>query len=165
MIELTRNIETKLWHPHLHVLYEGEFFPHVKLAADWLALTGDSKIVHITAINSVKSAAFYVTKYITKTADSSVYSDHEALCEAVLACKNRRLCIPFGTWRRLGLMHNPEEHDWTYVATLNELEVNPEVLPEGLAARILKAAAAVQRVEGEWIFRLDAAAQTQGPAP
>lgn len=90
-----------LYHPHLHVLAEGVRIEQRDLAAAWHDITGDSFIVHITAINDPLKRAQYVTKYATKPADSTVIRDPGKLDEFLVAIKGRRLYQPFGKWRAL----------------------------------------------------------------
>lgn len=90
-----------LYHPHLHVLAEGGFIDQRELSAAWHGITGDSFMVHITAVNDPMKRAAYVTKYATKPADSTVIRDPAKLDEFLVAIKGRRLYQPFGTWRAL----------------------------------------------------------------
>lgn len=90
-----------LYHPHLHVLAEGGFIDQRALSAAWHGITGDSFMVHITAVNDPMKRASYVTKYATKPCDSSVIRDPAKLDEFLVAIKGRRLYQPFGAWRAL----------------------------------------------------------------
>jgi hypothetical protein len=90
-----------LYHPHLHVLAEGGFVDQRELAAAWHGITGDSFMVHITAVNDPLKRASYVTKYATKPADSTVLRSPDKLDEFLVAIKGRRLYQPFGKWRAL----------------------------------------------------------------
>lgn len=62
--ELTRNLTTGRWHPHLHVIADARFVPHKWLTAEWLKITGDSPVVHVGRADA--STAKYVAKYIAK---------------------------------------------------------------------------------------------------
>lgn len=88
-----------LWHVHLHCLVTGSFWHQKDISHEWHCVTGDSSIVDIRAIQSSEDAARYVTKYVTKPADSTVFSKLDLLQEFILAIKARRLCLTFGTWR------------------------------------------------------------------
>lgn len=93
-----------LWHPHLHIICEGGFIDQRALSQDWLAVTGDSSIVDIRLVKNAKTLAFYVVKYVSKSADSTVLLDHDRLLEAVTTLRGRRLAMTAGTWRRLKLL-------------------------------------------------------------
>lgn len=105
-----------LWHPHLHVLVEGEYMPQKPLSRLWHEVTGDSSIVHITKISDLGHACRYVTKYVTKPLDSSVFCSDEVLDEAINGLRGRRLCLTFGAWRGFRLLDVEDDgHAWTSV--------------------------------------------------
>jgi hypothetical protein len=102
-LELSRNRQTGHWHPHLHVLFEGEFLPHAVASKAWLAVTTDSFIVDVRAIRTVGEACGYVVKYATKAVSANVWADPEALKEAMVALVGKRTFNSFGTWRQFSL--------------------------------------------------------------
>lgn len=65
-IECTFNATTGHWHPHLHVIADGTFFPQPKLKAAWLKVTEDSSIVDVRKVNDAVQAARYVASYMCK---------------------------------------------------------------------------------------------------
>lgn len=112
-----------LWHPHLHVLVEGKFFPHAELSAAWHAVTGDSSIVFIEPVRDREGTASYVTKYVTKPADSSVFAVPDRLDELVCALRGRRLCTTFGSWRGEKLEEVPDDGvKWRALGPLDTLK-------------------------------------------
>jgi hypothetical protein len=86
----------KRWHPHLHVLVTGSYFPQGDLSRLWLKATGDSHVVDIRAVANLRLAAGYVAKYAAKAWDWGVLSDPDALSEALHALHGRRLYLQFG---------------------------------------------------------------------
>lgn len=123
-LELSRNRETGAWHPHLHVLFEGDFLPHAVARSEWHAITGDSFIVDVRAIASVAVAAGYVVKYATKATGANVWTHPESLREAIIAMVGRRTFNAFGTWRSLSLARNrADDLIWHPVCTLASLVV------------------------------------------
>lgn len=120
--------ETKLgknslgWHVHLHLLVEGKFMPQRELSQEWNAVTGDSFIVDVRECRDPHGRAAYVTKYVTKPADSSVYANAAKLAEFIAAIKGRRLCTTFGTWR--GIELDPErlpDGEWVSVGPVENV--------------------------------------------
>lgn len=99
-------IEVKLsknkahWHPHLHVIAEGDFIDAKTLSSSWYEVTGDSYITDIRAIDDPTQRATYVTKYATKPLANEVTLDPAKLDEFVMAIKGRRLWQCFGSWCR-----------------------------------------------------------------
>lgn len=113
---------TNEWHPHLHLLLAGDFFPQAELAAAWLQATGDSHIVDIRCIGSDDAAAKYVCKYVTKPAHFEVIARPEKLQELICALHGRRAYSTFGEWHSWPL--EPAEkadRDWKFVAPLSHL--------------------------------------------
>lgn len=95
-IEVTLNSETGFWHPHLHVLIDGDYFPHQIISDTWKDVTGDSSVVWIKRFIKKSRAANYITKYIAKPADFIKWPG-QRLTEFVKALTGRRTMITFGT--------------------------------------------------------------------
>ena len=118
-IEVTRNADTNLWHPHIHAIVQGSYIPVEVIKKLWLAITTDSYIVHITLLRDAREAAYYVCKYSAKSLSVTVWSDQEAYAEAVSALHGKRLLQPFGTWTDLKLTSTPEtDEGWIVVGPL-----------------------------------------------
>lgn len=86
-----------MWHVHLHCLIAGKYWSQREISAQWLAVTGDSAIVDIRALPTVRAVA-YVTKYVGKTVPSEVVHDDRLLDASVSALRSRRMVIVFGAW-------------------------------------------------------------------
>lgn len=65
-LEITQHNKTHLWHPHLHIVYDGNYYPHGQLKEDWREATGDSDIVWLERLDSAAKAAKELAKYIGK---------------------------------------------------------------------------------------------------
>lgn len=121
-LEIKRGKNSGLWHPHLHVLVEGQYLPSEQIKQHWLEITGDSFIVHIRKIRSVAEAAGYVAKYATKAVDGSVWQSQSHLVEAMMALAGRRTFNAFGSWRALSLSRPAaDDLEWQPLAPLREL--------------------------------------------
>lgn len=66
VVEITWNARTEQWHPHLHVVCDGQYWPQNRIADLWEEITGDSRIVDIRAVHSREHVARYVSKYVSK---------------------------------------------------------------------------------------------------
>ncbi|HUD74984.1 MAG TPA: protein rep [Terracidiphilus sp.] len=122
IIEVKWNPENREWHPHMHVITEGGYVKWGQLREDWIAITGDSSIVHIKSLDNARNAAHYVSKYVTKGTSSEVWNDPEAAAEWIIATKGLRVCGTFGTWRGYKLMANPKSTGtWKVVERLDAL--------------------------------------------
>jgi hypothetical protein len=120
--ELTRNDRLGQWHPHLHILVEARYFPQKVLSALWLKVTGDSYIVHVSAVRDRDAAASEVAKYVTKPLSPTLFADQDALDEFVTSIKGRRLCLTFGNWFKIRLCERPNKYDPLEWETLGRLE-------------------------------------------
>lgn len=133
-MELKVSAFDDLWHVHLHLLVDSEYLPQRKLSDEWHAVTGDSSIVDVREPKSLAVVANYVVKYVTKPADSSVFAAPDRLQEMMTALRGRRLCLTFGTWRKLPLEDLPDDgQEWTAVASVAALvarfdEGDPEAI-------------------------------------
>lgn len=107
------------WHPHLHCLLQGRFFPHPLIKAEWLRITGDSDIVDIRPVACERQAASYVTKYASKPFNTTFTHEPDLLDEAILAFRGRRLALTFGTWRGYRLTTPLEETEWICLGSLD----------------------------------------------
>lgn len=119
-LEITLNNVTDLWHPHLHVLFEGRFVPVKAVSAKWLEITGDSFIVDVRSLRSSDAAAGYVAKYASKTISANVVHNPARYVEAIRALHGTRTFATFGTWTAMHLSRPPEDElGWEPVAPLH----------------------------------------------
>lgn len=120
--EVTRNPKTGLWHPHLHVLFEGGYIPQPLLKSLWLKATGDSFIVDIRGFNNSDRAVGYCAKYVSKGIGCGISPESDCFDEVVQAFTGRRLFSTFGTMRGIKLSAVPEDlEQWEPVAPLWKL--------------------------------------------
>lgn len=121
-LEIKLSDRDGLWHVHLHCLITGTWMPQKELSFEWHAVTGDSSIVDIRPIDTADGRARYVTKYVTKPADQSVFANTDKLDEMVVSLKGRRLCFTFGSWRGEKLDDIPEDDScWHSVGPLDSI--------------------------------------------
>lgn len=123
MLEVKLN-DRREWHPHLHIISEGDFIRQDKLANAWMQITDGSFKVDVRAIKTTKDAAFYVAKYVSKGTNAEVWDDGDRAQEWILSTKGLRTCNTYGTWRKFGLTkrHPTEVHtDWKPVTLLSRL--------------------------------------------
>jgi hypothetical protein len=121
-LEIKLDQTGRFWHPHLHVICEGAYIHSGQLSSEWHAVTGDSYIVDVRAVESADKAAAYVAKYASKPLDATIYRDTEKLAQAMAALRGKRLCSTFGTWRGFKLEERPaDEREWILVGTLRQI--------------------------------------------
>jgi len=135
VVEITYNAERDQWHPHLHILAEGSYWPQTSLANLWEAITGDSRIVDIRAIHDRKDAVAYVTSYVSKAQQPRHAPPHRLWewCEAV---HGLRMAQTWGCYhpRPLRVMPHDTARDLRPLAPLNMLMAAAEQGDETAAA-------------------------------
>ena len=93
---------------HLHVLYWGRYVPQARLSELWHAITGDSYVVHVSAVHGKRVDALReVVKYVTKlSGDKNPLQSPDAdpapaearLAEIHFAFKGRRRLMTYGVF-------------------------------------------------------------------
>jgi hypothetical protein len=121
VVEVTRNAESGHYHVHLHALLKGNYIPKRTLQSVWHRITGDSYIIDLQMIRDDKQAAGYLAKYVAKPIHKSILADPDALVEAIIALKGRRLITTLGDWRGTKLLKSDTDGDWRPIDTLARL--------------------------------------------
>lgn len=98
-LEVKISGRSKLWHPHLHILIEGSYYPQAEISSAWYRATGDSTIVFVEQIGNEGKLVCELSKYLTKPGDASLYHVPAKLDEYITAISGRRACMTFGSWR------------------------------------------------------------------
>lgn len=119
-LEVTWSEKIHAWHPHLHVLFTGQFLPQRLAALEWHDVTQDSFIVDVRAVRE-QAALSYVAKYLGKGISSQVFHNPQLLREVLTEMHGRRTCATFGTWRGLKLSEPPKlDCQWNVLGTLHQ---------------------------------------------
>ena len=95
-IEITINERTGLWHPHVHIIFDGQYMPQAKLRTLWHDITDGSEIVWIEEAYSKAGLVTELCKYIGKPQKSEHWTDTQ-LVEYALAVRGMRMVQTFGT--------------------------------------------------------------------
>lgn len=109
-----------LWHPHLHILFEGKFLPHAELSQKWKEITHGSSVVDIRSVKNPKKVAEYVARYAAAPCDLADLDSERAL-DVVRALFGRRIVGTFGTGRSIKLTVMPPDDaaDWEYMESFS----------------------------------------------
>jgi hypothetical protein len=119
-LEVKRTAMGEHWHPHFHVLVEGNYIEKKILQDEWLRVTGDSFCVDIRLPGDTRIVAREVTKYASKPLSTTFVHNRAHLDEAILALRGRRLCCTFGGWRSVLLVKTVDETAWTNLGPLSD---------------------------------------------
>lgn len=95
-LEITVNRTSGLWHPHLHIIYDGEFFPHKLLQRHWHEVTGGSRVVWVSDVKNMPGVANELAKYIGKVQHLDKLTDQQ-IRDYTLAVNGSRMVQTFGT--------------------------------------------------------------------
>lgn len=100
--ETTRNVTKGTWHPHVHLIIDGEFWAHAELLAEWKKALGGDGAARIEACHDRTRSARYLAKYLAK--DTEVASWPAAtIREFAGAMHRRRMIATFGTCHKLNV--------------------------------------------------------------
>lgn len=121
-VEIKHGSKAGHWNVHLHALIEGKYLPHQVLKAKWWAITGDSFIVDIRDVKSESDAIHYITKYVSKPLDRSVFGDDKTLSTAIESMHGKRTLTTFGTWTGLDLTSETTDAEWISIGPLAEVQ-------------------------------------------
>ena len=94
-VEVTYNPRAMTWHPHVHLIIDGQFFPQPLLSSLWKQATGDSNIVWIHKIDDALSSAMELAAYIGKPPKLKEMPN-DKLREYVQATAHVRMLQTFG---------------------------------------------------------------------
>lgn len=121
-----------LYHPHLHILIEGQWWEHKEISRLWHEITGDSTVVDITRPRVIEDVCAYAVGYCTKSIHSSCFTDPDRLDEVQVSLRGRRMCLTFGEWR--GQPLEATEKDERVWVSLGRLDTVIKRASEGVKA-------------------------------
>jgi len=120
-LEVTRGANDTGWHVHLHILATGGFIDKTELSAAWKQITGDSFIVDIRWVRSVRNAIQYVCKYVGKGYSDKLARDERTMITLINHLHNVRTYCVFGDWRAV-LAEEPDDTiTWKPISPLGSL--------------------------------------------
>jgi len=120
-IEVTLNKKTGLWHPHLHIITDGEYIAQNTLVDEWrraLQTSGiwsevrddQAVVVWIERVGNRRRLADYIGKYVAKPAELESWPE-DALCEYAVAMRGARLVHAFGSLHGMKLESDDEPNE------------------------------------------------------
>lgn len=107
--EVTYNVKTQQWHPHLHAVIDGKYFHQRSLLLEWQRILNDQAGVHIRKVHSVSQASKYLASYIAKSSSIESMPD-ECISEWAQSISGMRLFQPFGNLH--GISSKVEDDDY-----------------------------------------------------
>ncbi len=126
IIEVTYNQNTRMWHPHLHIVCKGTWIDQEALKKVWMKCTGGSHGCHVTVIKNAKHLPAELTKYLGKLPKLGDCEGRRSLQEEYYtAIRNRKMVISFGRgapkMKTYQECIEAEETEWIPIGTLQEI--------------------------------------------
>jgi hypothetical protein len=126
-LEFTKD-KNGLHHTHLHIIgFRRKFFDIELLRGEWLAVTGDSYVLHLKPIKYIATGLREVVKYVSKPLDIRRFGADDL--KEFLGLKNMRMFGTFGKFRDFCKDFEPSDEG----AAVGELESLSRDLVEGCA--------------------------------
>jgi diadenosine tetraphosphate (Ap4A) HIT family hydrolase len=127
-LEFTKD-KNGLHHTHLHIIgFRRKFFDIELLRSEWLAVTGDSHVLHLKPIQDIAAGLREVVKYVSKPLDIRRFGADDL--REFLKLKNMRMFGTFGDFRDFCKRFDPSDNDGDEAS---ELEKANRDLTEGCA--------------------------------
>jgi len=126
-LELTYNVHSGQWHPHLHCILSGKWIPAAELREKWKKATGDSHVIDVRLVRDKMQVATYVSKYATKAYTHRDNYPQDCLVEAIHSLRGRRTILSFGTQAPLKTKMATADGDWDCVCHGNELATTERI--------------------------------------
>lgn len=136
-LELKRGQNSEQWHPHLHILLDGNYMEQGELSELWEQVTYGSPILWIVEVSDQERAAEYVSKYSSKPARLEGMPLHDRV-EIIEAMFRKRLCGTFGNAKTFTLTPPKVELDgeWQTIGYHDEVVQKAEKDPAAKAILI-----------------------------
>jgi hypothetical protein len=116
-------------HTHIHIIgFRRKFFDIELLRGEWLAVTGDSHVIHLKKVEDIATGLREVVKYVSKPLDIRRFGADDL--KEILGLKNMRMFGTFGEFRDFCKGFEPSDND---AAPVGDLESLARDLVEGCA--------------------------------
>lgn len=121
-VQVTFNEKEQQWHPHLHVLAEGDYYPRLLLSRDWRAASRTSRNVFIRQIQDTRKATRDAGRYVARPGWFHKLEVFRSV-ELLDAFAHRRTCATFGSARKANLLKQRpfDKEKWEAIGSYREL--------------------------------------------
>jgi len=136
-LQVKRGKNSGLWHPHLHILIDGNYMEQARLSALWELVTFGSPVIDIRRINNAASAASYVARYTARPAALAEMCIDDRV-EVIEALFRKRLSGTFGNGKAVTLTPPKVEADgdWQYIGNFDDIVKKAKTDPNAKAILI-----------------------------
>jgi len=102
-LQAKRGSGTGCWHPHLHILIDGNYMEQKRLSDLWELVTFGSPVIDIRRIHDPAATARNVARYTARPASMADMSLADRI-EVIESLKGKRLCGTFGNAKGVNLV-------------------------------------------------------------
>jgi len=129
-LQVKRGRDSNLWHPHLHILLDGNYMEQARLSALWELVTYGSPVIDIRRIHDAKSAASYVARYTARPAALADMCIDDRI-EVIESLFRKRLSGTFGNGKSVTLTPPKVESDadWNYIGNYDDIVERADTEP------------------------------------
>lgn len=113
-LQVKRGANSGYWHPHLHILLDGNYMESGDISALWDLVTYGSPIIDIQAVSDQERAADYVARYSARPAYLSDMPIADRI-EVITALHGKRLSGTFGNAKCVTLTPPKIESDADWI--------------------------------------------------
>ena len=133
-LQVKRGKHSELWHPHLHILLDGNYMEQGELSDLWEQVTFGSPVIDIRRVHDVDAMSSYVSRYTSRPAALKDMPLADA-CEVIEALYRKRLAGTFGTAKSITLTPPKIEAtgDWNLVGGYDDIVRKAETCPKAKA--------------------------------
>jgi hypothetical protein len=144
-LQVHRSKHDQLWHPHLHILLDGNYMEAAEVSALWDLVTFGSPVINIKQIKDVEYAAKYVARYSSRparfvtmkkgTQEVESIMPLDDRIEMITALHGKRLSGTFGTAKAVTLTPPKIENtsEWQQIGFFDEIVENAATDPNARA--------------------------------
>lgn len=136
-LQIKRGKNSGCWHPHLHILLDGESMVQGRLSELWEQVTFGSPVLDIRKVHDVEHLAEYVARYCARPAMLKDMPLADRV-EVITALYGKRTCGTFGTGKTVTLTPPAIEAmgEWSDIGYYDEVARKAKTDP--VAKEILK---------------------------
>ncbi len=121
-MQVKRGANSGFWHPHLHILIDGNYMEAAKISDLWDLVTFGSPIIDISCVSDPEYSAKYVARYAARPAYLSDMAVDDRI-EVITALHGKRLSGTFGNAKCVTLTPPKIESDaeWEHVGYYDQV--------------------------------------------
>lgn len=121
-LQIKRGKNSGYWHPHLHIIIDGNRMEQGRLSALWEQVTHGSPVIDIRRIWDSGKIASYVARYSSRPANLASMPLLDRI-EVIASLQGKRMCGTFGTGKTVTLTPPKivSDSEWSVVGSYDKI--------------------------------------------